>query len=131
MLGLAAGIADAKARVEALERDRERMDKAIEGIRKFNHDLREMGLVANWRKVHDGQDALERIIEKLRAASDTCDAFQRMMKEEPGGPLAQLRELADRRRAVKRLVIWGGSLSFVITTALNVGYLLWKWIGEW
>lgn len=127
MLALAAGLADAKARLDAAERDRARIDGELAGIRRFNHDLREMGLLANWAKVRDGHDALERVIEQLKRASDTCDAFQAMMRAEPGGPLAQLRELADAQRARRRLVIWAGAGTFVCTTVLNVGWLLWKW----
>lgn len=137
MLGLAAGIASAGARIDALERDRKRIDDEIEKLRRYAHDLRATGLPGSWEKMADALRTLDDAtgslrgeIGRLQGCVDTFAEFRKEL-EAPGGPLEQTRELGDRRRAVKRLVIWGGSLSIVVTTVLNVGYLLWKWVREW
>ena len=126
MLGLASGIADAQARVGALERDRARMEGELGRLRDFAHALRGMGVVANWQRIVEGLEALEGVAKRLDEEAEACTKFRKMM-EEPGGPLDQVKASNEVKKAMKLMIIWAGGFAAICTGALQVGWLVWSW----
>lgn len=126
MLGLATSIASAGARLDALERDRARLEGEVEKLRQFAHELRGMGVVANWGKIAGGLEALEGVAKQLGEEAEACAEFRRMMQE-PGGPLDQVKASNEVKKAMKLMIIWAGGFAAICTGVLQVGWLLWSW----